>query len=1044
MKKRLFALLLALAMLFALLPGQAAAITVDTPDPDEGPIYILEDQTVVPSDAFTYVNEASKADILEEVSEYPSKYDLRDQGLVTSVKLQNPFGSCWAFAAASAVETSLLSSNIAQRLGYDVDTLDVSERHLAFFAMSPILDKSHSQYSEGRYVGNREATAAEKMHAGGNSTVATSFFSNEQGPVLEDSDHTFEYGEDGWNKDYRFIGGSYQPFCYSMDNDWSVPDELRFNHDIVLKNSIILPSPAGLPEGSEYGYKYDEAGTAAIKKMLMDGYSVTIGFLADQSQPNQDISELHFISENWAHYSNFPQNANHAVCIVGWDDDYDVSNFLPALQNEIPGNGAWLVKNSWGSGEEEFPNKGEGTWGIENEDGVNTGYFWLSYYDQSIQTPETFEFELVSEDEKTDILDAYDFMPPSAFRTAETEEPIKFANMFYVDSARELVDIGFATTHPGTKVHYEVHIMNFANPMADSGVTVAQGDTEYEFGGFHRVSLEEPVLLMKGQYYSIVVTMQTPDGKYTAAIPVNVGRDGSGAGALGVINHEESLIYIDGSWKDLDDDFTQEYFLPEELRGLEVDNFQIKGYCRSVDNNLSATVVGPESVTLCRNRRVAYYSLRFTGNSDTLPAESDIEWKIADYGLSPTFEPKPGTEIVIIEPVEGSGGSKVKLTGLDQGSVSIYAEIKGLGYACIQMQVYGALIDGSELTENGPRVFTGEPIEPEVVSVNLKGDVLIEGEEVITSFKDNTYCGVATVIVKGIGDYEPEYPSDNIAAFFAIIPQKAEIIGTPELKGTTLTVKVKDQSESKQTGYCIGYRPVGTEKWQYAESTDTTISVELRPGVKYEVMAQGWQHFDDVSWYYGLIENDYYGEPSEIFTTELIPFKDVTDESLFYYDYIYNLAGDGIVTGYGDGTFRPFAECNRVAVVTFLWRASGKPEPSSEATFSDMTDNEEFNKAISWAAEQGITTGWDDNTFRPYRTVNRAAVVTFLWRAAGEPEAASEASFSDMTDNEDFNKAISWAAEKVITTGWDDNTFRPWRTCNRLAIASFIARYLGK
>ena len=427
-----------------------------------------------------------------------------------------------------------------------------------------------------------------------------------------------------------------------------------------------------------------------------------------------------------------------------------------------------------------------------------------------------------------------------------------------------------------------------------------------------------------------------------------------------------------------------------------------------------------------------------------MPAESDIEWKIADYGLSPTFEPKPGTEIVIIEPVEGSGGSKVKLTGLDQGSVSIYAEIKGLGYACIQMQVYGALIDGSELTENGPRVFTGEPIEPEVVSVNLKGDVLIEGEEVITSFKDNTYCGVATVIVKGIGDYEPEYPSDNIAAFFAIIPQKAEIIGTPELKGTTLTVKVKDQSESKQTGYCIGYRPVGTEKWQYAESTDTTISVELRPGVKYEVMAQGWQHFDDVSWYYGLIENDYYGEPSEIFTTELIPFKDVTDESLFYYDYIYNLAGDGIVTGYGDGTFRPFAECNRVAVVTFLWRASGKPEPSSEATFSDMTDNEEFNKAISWAAEQGITTGWDDNTFRPYRTVNRAAVVTFLWRAAGEPEAASEASFSDMTDNEDFNKAISWAAEKVITTGWDDNTFRPWRTCNRLAIASFIARYLGK
>ncbi|MBR3003881.1 MAG: S-layer homology domain-containing protein, partial [Lachnospiraceae bacterium] len=155
-------------------------------------------------------------------------------------------------------------------------------------------------------------------------------------------------------------------------------------------------------------------------------------------------------------------------------------------------------------------------------------------------------------------------------------------------------------------------------------------------------------------------------------------------------------------------------------------------------------------------------------------------------------------------------------------------------------------------------------------------------------------------------------------------------------------------------------------------------------------------------------------------------FKDVTDKSLFYYDYIYALVDAGIIAGYNDGTFRPMNECNRAAVVTFLWRSADKPEPANMASFSDMTGNEEFDKAISWAVEQGITNGWTDNTFRPWRTCNRAAVLTFLWRMAKEPEPTKMAEFSDMTGNEEFDKAISWAVEQGIATGWTDNTFRPW------------------
>ena len=170
-------------------------------------------------------------------------------------------------------------------------------------------------------------------------------------------------------------------------------------------------------------------------------------------------------------------------------------------------------------------------------------------------------------------------------------------------------------------------------------------------------------------------------------------------------------------------------------------------------------------------------------------------------------------------------------------------------------------------------------------------------------------------------------------------------------------------------------------------------------------------------------------------------FTDVTDNTLFYYDYVYAMVDEGIVSGYSDGTFRPMNNCSRVAVVTFLWRLAGEPEPEVMATFDDMTESSDFNKAISWAAEEGITTGYSDNTFRPWNTCNRAAVMTFLWRFAGRPDPEHTASFRDMTGNAEFDVAISWASENGITTGWSDNTFRPWNKCNRLAVASFLYRY---
>ena len=186
-------------------------------------------------------------------------------------------------------------------------------------------------------------------------------------------------------------------------------------------------------------------------------------------------------------------------------------------------------------------------------------------------------------------------------------------------------------------------------------------------------------------------------------------------------------------------------------------------------------------------------------------------------------------------------------------------------------------------------------------------------------------------------------------------------------------------------------------------------------------------------------------EPVEPDTpSDVTMFSDVTDSSTFFYEPVYWAADNGITTGWADNTFRPWNSCNRAAVVTFLWRMAGRPEPDSIASFTDMPEdtarNKDFRKAISWAVEQGITTGWSDNTFRPWQTCNRAAIMTFIWRYAGKP-GASKSKFKDPTGNADFDTAIAWASEKGIANGYSDGTFGPWKDCNRAAIAAFLYRY---
>ena len=176
------------------------------------------------------------------------------------------------------------------------------------------------------------------------------------------------------------------------------------------------------------------------------------------------------------------------------------------------------------------------------------------------------------------------------------------------------------------------------------------------------------------------------------------------------------------------------------------------------------------------------------------------------------------------------------------------------------------------------------------------------------------------------------------------------------------------------------------------------------------------------------------------------PFVDVAEDAV-YYDAVlwaYYHEPEQITSGFDATHFGPQNACTRAQVVTFLWRAAGCPEPTGSVDiFKDAADiASPYRKAVAWAVEKGITTGYEDSTFRPNDSVTRAQFVTFLWRYEGKP--ATSGSIAGFTDASSiagpYQQAVAWAVEKGITTGYGDDTFRPNATCTRWAVVLFMYR----
>ena len=125
--------------------------------------------------------------------------------------------------------------------------------------------------------------------------------------------------------------------------------------------------------------------------------------------------------------------------------------------------------------------------------------------------------------------------------------------------------------------------------------------------------------------------------------------------------------------------------------------------------------------------------------------------------------------------------------------------------------------------------------------------------------------------------------------------------------------------------------------------------------------------------------------------------------------------------------------------------ATFAPEKSAADYFADVPANSYYADAVLWAAKNGITGGIGNGLFGPNQPCTRAQIVTFLWRAAGSPEPKAMSSFSDVSADSYYAKAVAWAVENGVTNGIGDGLFGPDNSCTRAQIVTFLYRaYQGK
>ena len=308
---------------------------------------------------------------------------------------------------------------------------------------------------------------------------------------------------------------------------------------------------------------YDSGAVDAIKNCLMKIGPVyaEVCHLPDEPAEKGGVKEY----ENWEYGSMYyplwtnETVAGHAVTIVGWDDHYSRDLFG---ENIPPGDGAFLIKNSFG--------KKDGDSNVGDQSLFRKGYFWLSYYDATIQTPATFTGTLV-EDGNYDHLYMNDYtgfanapdveIREGAFDRDRNEDGVirkdeiaKCANDFTAKGNEMLRSVGALANRANSLIEYWIYLLKegYTDPEDGELIYSAAGENgiKAKYAGYNVQDLMTPIALVKGQLFSIVARIFGSEG---GQLPLEVQSDMSEYPYVKVARGQTYYTDENGNWVDVCD-----------------------------------------------------------------------------------------------------------------------------------------------------------------------------------------------------------------------------------------------------------------------------------------------------------------------------------------------------------------------------------------------------------------------------------------------------------------------------------------------------------
>ena len=506
--------------------------------------------------------------------------------------------------------------------------------------------------------------------------------------------------------------------------------------------------------------------------------------------------------------------------------------------------------------------------------------------------------------------------------------------------------------------------------------------------------------------------------------------------------------------------YTTEVSLPSTLTKIDSEAFAI---CYSLDE-----ITIPASVKELGNSVFVYnwdLAVRFTGDAPKMKVyavvDEEGDWgTLSDFhgtifypGNNPTWteaymSTNYGQTDVVWQPYFTSGTCGENLTWYIEGD-TLYIEGEG------DMYDYGSFVNG-ELSPHGDAPwkglsFTNLEIGPGVTSIG--NDAFWSCNSLRTS-----NLGESNVLRIGAGAFGYTSLESVTVPEGVTVLENSVFYGTSNLETVTLPeslVTIESaafyNSGLKELTIPSNVSYMGNNVFDYVKNAVIRFTGDAPE------LAKAHEEYEEIGHTFELFQGTiYYPGNNPTWTEDIVgesnswrtwipyivnPFEDVTSSDYYYEPVLWALE-KSITDGTSDTEFSPDDFCTRGQVVTFLWRAAGEPKAASKVNpFVDVKSTDYYYDAVLWAVEKGITDGMDDTHFEPKGDCSRSQVVTFLYRAFGEPPVGNAGDpFVDVPAADWFTAPVLWAVKEGITDGVTETEFRPKDVCKRGQVVTFLYR----